>query len=254
MAAMKDKTIVVVGGSTGIGGSLLALLSEAGADVRHFSRSAKLPRELAGVRHASVDAVTDPFPAEMIPERVDGLVYCPGSIRLRPFARLKEKDFLADFHLNVLGAVRTVQAFLPGLKKAPGGAAIVLFSTVAVQTGMPFHASVASTKGALEGLTRSLAAELAPGIRVNAVAPSLTDTPLAARLLADEAKREASAQRHPLKRVGTVHDIAGRSGFFSVRIRPGLPVRSCRLTAAWDRSDCLADRQPLLNPPLPGGN
>jgi NAD(P)-dependent dehydrogenase (short-subunit alcohol dehydrogenase family) len=165
------------------------------------------------VRHHRFDAVSDPFPVETLPPKLDGLVYCPGSIRLRPLARLTEEDFVADFQLNVLGAVKAIQACQKALRKADGGGSIVLFSTVAVQTGMAFHASVASAKGAVEGLTRSLAAELAPRIRVNAVAPSMTDTPLAGDLLADDARRQAAADRHPLKRVGLPADIAAAVGF-----------------------------------------
>ena len=205
---MEGKTFVVIGGSSGIGWAILHRLSSGGAEVSHFSRTENLPAELPGVRHRPFDAVSDLFPPEALPERLDGLVYCPGSIRLRPFARLKAEDFLEDYQINVLGAVKVVQACLPAMKKNPDGAAIVLFSTVAVQTGMPFHASIASAKGAVEGLARSLAAELAPRIRVNAVAPSLTDTPLAERLLADEEKRKAAGDRHPLKRVGSPEDMA----------------------------------------------
>jgi NAD(P)-dependent dehydrogenase (short-subunit alcohol dehydrogenase family) len=141
------------------------------------------------------------------------VVYCPGSIRLRPFHRLKTQDFLSDLEINLLGAVKAIQACLPGLKKADAPASIVLFSTVAVKTGMPFHASIASAKGAIEGLTRSLAAEFAPRIRVNAIAPSLTDTNLAKTLLSDDGKRTAAAERHPLKRVGTPADIAAAAKF-----------------------------------------
>ncbi|WP_373500616.1 SDR family NAD(P)-dependent oxidoreductase [Desulfococcus sp.] len=206
---MNGKTVVVVGGSAGIGWAVLERLSGEGAQVLHFSRSEGLRSELAGVRHRTFDAVRDPFPAEALPERLDGLVYCPGSIRLKPFARITAEEFLEDFDINVIGAVKVVQACLPALKKNPDGAAVVLFSTVAVQTGMPFHASIASAKGAVEGLTRSLAAELAPRIRVNAVAPSLTDTPLTSRLLGDEGKRKAAGDRHPLKRVGSPEDPAG---------------------------------------------
>jgi NAD(P)-dependent dehydrogenase (short-subunit alcohol dehydrogenase family) len=117
-------------------------------------------------------------------------------------------DFLKDWQVNFLGAVKTIQACLPRLKKSTSGAAIVLFSTVAVKTGMPFHASVAGAKAAVEGLTRSLAAEFAPRIRVNAIAPSLTDTPLAQSLLSSEEKRKASAERHPAKRIGTPQEMA----------------------------------------------
>jgi NAD(P)-dependent dehydrogenase (short-subunit alcohol dehydrogenase family) len=120
---------------------------------------------------------------------------------------LKVKDFEKDMQINVYGAIKTIKALLPKLNK--NDSSIVMFSTVAVQQGMPFHASVAAAKGAVEGLTRSLAAEFAPGIRVNCIAPSLTDTPMAARLLGNDARREASEQRHPLKRIGSPADIAG---------------------------------------------
>jgi len=210
---MKGKTIVVVGGSSGIGRALVERISGEGAGVLHYSRSREVPKLPAGVSHHRFDAVADPFPVETLPGRLDGLVYCPGSIRLRPISRLTEQEFLDDFHVNLLGAVKVVQACLAALKKAESGAAVVLFSTVAVQTGMPFHASVASAKGAVEGLTRSLAAELAPRVRVNAVAPSLTDTPLAGSLLGDEGRRKAAAERHPLGRVGSPEDIASAAAF-----------------------------------------
>jgi 3-oxoacyl-[acyl-carrier protein] reductase len=141
------------------------------------------------------------------------VVYCPGSINLRPFARLSMDDFKNDFQINLLGAIGVLQAVLPRLKKAEG-ASIVLFSTVAVQTGMGFHASISAAKGAIEGLTRSLAAELAMNkIRVNAVAPSLTDTPLAEKLLSSDEKREASNRRHPIGRFGTPADVAHAAAF-----------------------------------------
>ena len=117
-----------------------------------------------------------------LPELIDGLVYCPGSINLKPFHRLTEADFLTDWQINFMGAVKVIQQLLPALKKAEKPS-IVLFSTVAVGTGMPFHASIASAKAAVEGLTRSLAAELAPKIRVNCIAPSLVQTSLAEKLV-----------------------------------------------------------------------
>jgi len=143
---------------------------------------------------------------------IDGLVYFPGSINLKPFRSLKQQDFLADFQLNVLGAIKSIQTYSPNLQLA-ASASIVLFSTVAVQTGMPFHASVAVSKGAVEGLTRSLAAELAPKIRVNCIAPSLTKTPMAERLTNSPEKQEASAQRHPLKKIGEPKDLANMVEF-----------------------------------------
>ncbi|AXG73970.1 SDR family NAD(P)-dependent oxidoreductase [Flavobacterium arcticum] len=145
------------------------------------------------------------FPA--IDAEIDGLVYFPGTINLKPFHRINENDFTTDFTISALGAAAFVQAYLPQLKKS-AIASIVFISTVAVGTGMPFHASVAMAKGAVEGLTRSLAAEYAPKVRVNCVAPSLTDTPLAGRLLASEDKMEAAKNRNPLKKIGTPNDLA----------------------------------------------
>ena len=146
-----------------------------------------------------------------LPDEIHGVVYCPGSINLKPFRALKPAQFQQDFEINVLGAVKVLQAAQRKLKK--GEASVVLFSTVAVGQGMPFHASVAASKGAIEGLTKSLAAEWAPNIRVNCIAPSLTDTPMAARLLSTPEKIEASGNRHPLKRVGTATEIADLAAF-----------------------------------------
>lgn len=143
---------------------------------------------------------------------IDGLVYFPGTINLKPFRSLKENDFLNDFNINVLGAIKSIQTYAPNLQLSDK-ASIVLFSTVAVQTGMPFHSSIAVSKGAIEGLTRSLAAEFAPKIRVNCIAPSLTNSPLADRLLNSPEKMEASANRHPLKKVGTPADLANMVEF-----------------------------------------
>lgn len=206
---VNGKTILVVGGRTGIGQSLCHQLTERGAEVFTMSRE---KNDQAGVT-SIVGPVQDA--RELLaglPAAIDGVVYCPGTINLRPFPRLSVADFQNDYEVNLLGAVHVLQATLPRLQKAPT-ASVVLFSTVAVQTGMAFHASVAAAKGAVEGLTRSLAAEYAPSIRVNAVAPSLTDTPLAARLLNGEQRRESSAQRHPLKRLGTPRDAASAALF-----------------------------------------
>jgi 3-oxoacyl-[acyl-carrier protein] reductase len=143
-----------------------------------------------------------------------GLVYCPGSIKLRPFERVPTEDFRSDFELNVLGAVHALQATIKRLKKAEGGASVVLFSTVAAAVGMSFHTSIATAKAAVEGLTRALAAEYAAsGLRVNCLAPSLTDTPLAAALLNTPEKAEAGAKRHPLQRVGRASDLADMAAF-----------------------------------------
>lgn len=210
---MEPNEYVVVGGGSGIGFELTRRLIEDNNHVIVLSRTPGRTAELPGVRHVRFDATGDDFPAGEIPARLNGLAYCPGSIRLRPFGRLSEDDFQEDYRINVLGAVKTIQGCLAALKKNDKPAAIVLFSTVAVRTGMPFHASIASAKGAVEGLTRSLAAEFAPRVRVNAIAPSLTDTPLAEALLADEAKRKAAAERHPLKRTGDPREVADLAGF-----------------------------------------
>ena len=159
-----------------------------------------------------LDVLDHNFNLDFLPETLDGLAYCPGTINLKPFHRVKPEDFVQDFKLQVLGAVKAIQAALPKLKQSDS-ASIVLFSTVAVQSGFNLHSIVSTSKGAIEGLTRSLAAELAPKIRVNSIAPSLTDTPLAQGLLSTPEKREANAQRNPLKRIGDVEDIANMAEF-----------------------------------------
>ena len=210
---MSEKEFVVIGGSSGIGLDITRLLTQSNQRVTVVSRSVPPSNELKAVRHVPLDVTRDDIGEGSLPDRIQGLVYCPGSIRLRPFHRLKAEDFLADFEISLLGAVKAIQACLPALKRVDAPGSIVLFSTVAVKTGMPFHASIASAKGAVEGLTRSLAAELAPKIRVNAIAPSLTDTNLAKALLSDKGKRSAAAERHPLKRIGNPADIAAAAKF-----------------------------------------
>ena len=210
---MDQKDYVIIGGSSGIGWEMTRQLAAEGHNVIVGSRTSEKMTGITGVTHIPLDVTTDPIPADVLPKKIDGLVYCPGSIRLRPFRGLKTEDFIADYEINVIGAVRSIQACLPALKKADNHPGIVLFSTVAVQTGMPYHASIASAKGAVEGLTRSLAAELAPKIRVNAIAPSLTATPLAASLLNTEEKQKAADDRHPLKRIGHPPEIAAAALF-----------------------------------------
>jgi len=149
----------------------------------------------------------EPTNLPAIDEMIDGLVYFPGTINLKPFHRLTPLEFRNDFEINALGAINSLQAYLPNLKKSKE-ASVVFISTVAVQTGMPFHTSVAMAKGAVEGLTRSLAAELAPAIRVNAIAPSLTGTPLSDRFTNTPEKLEASEKRNPMKKVGKAEEVA----------------------------------------------
>jgi NAD(P)-dependent dehydrogenase (short-subunit alcohol dehydrogenase family) len=194
------KQYAVVGGTRGIGAAVVEGLLGRGHRVLQLSRDPGKAVDHPAMTSVAWDASSSPFPSESLPAAIDGLVYCPGSIRLRPFERISDRDWREDIELNLLGAVRALQGALKSLRQAPSGS-VVLFSSVAVGTGLPFHASVASAKGAVEGMTRALAAELAPQIRVNAVAPTLTDTPLAERLLGNAERRAAAAERHPLKRV-----------------------------------------------------
>ena len=205
---METKNMLVIGGSSGIGLELARILTEQKYSVYVGSRTSEALADLPGVKHLPVDVSEASLELDDLPPQLHGLAYCPGTIRLRPFQRLEREAFLEDFNINLLGAVNVIQRCLPRLRKSKTGASILLFSTVAVQTGMAFHASIASAKGAVEGLTRSLAAEFAPRIRVNAIAPSLTETNLAESLLSTEDKRRAAAERHPLKRIGTPGDIA----------------------------------------------
>lgn len=206
------KNYLIIGGSSGIGQALVQLLAEAGHRVYATYRNNLLTSDEPAISYHPLNVLEDVLSIDFLPEQLDGLAYCPGSINLLPFARIKAADFGADYELQVLGAVKVLQAVLPKLKAAQA-ASVVFFSTVAVQQGFNFHSQVAASKGALEGLSRALAAELAPAIRVNAVAPSITDTPLAARLLNTEDKKKANAQRHPLKKIGSPQDVARAAAF-----------------------------------------
>ncbi|MBN8652760.1 MAG: SDR family oxidoreductase [Cytophagales bacterium] len=198
------KNFLIIGGSSGIGKALAQQLSAAGHTVVSTSRT--------GSDHLTFDSIKDQLALTELPNVLDGVAYCPGTINLKPFHRLTENDFTEDFRVNVLGAVRTLQQILPFLKNS-NQASVVLFSSVAVQQGMAFHGSVAAAKGAVEGLAKSLAAEWAPKIRVNVIAPSLTDTKLAEKLLATDEKKKAAAERHPLKQIGSAEDVARMAAF-----------------------------------------
>jgi len=202
----------IVGASSGIGKQLGLQLSQAGHNVfgTYFKNGADLKD--SSIEFHQLNVLDDDINVDFLPPSIDSLVYCPGSINLKPFTRIQASDFVADFNLQVLGAIKIIQAVLPRLKNSDQ-ASILLFSSAAVQTGLNFHSQVSTSKGAIEGLTRALAAEFAPKIRVNCVAPSLTDTPLAHSLLNTEQKKEANAQRHPLKRIGTPEDIANLAQF-----------------------------------------
>lgn len=205
------KNFLIVGGSSGVGNQIVRLLSLEGYRVWATYYKSQPDESLNGVSWLQWSAA-DPFDASVLPETLHGLAYCVGAIPLKPFQSTTDRDFLDDYTLQVVGATRVLHAVLPRLKAADQ-ASVVLFSTVAVQTGFPYHSVVSASKGAIEGLTRALAAEWAPRIRVNAIAPSLTDTPLASRLLAGDEKRKAAADRHPLRRVGTALDQAQAAVF-----------------------------------------
>lgn len=200
--------VLIIGASSGIGLTIAKDLIENGHEVISISRTKPT---IDGITFFEYDVLSD----ELLPGidgKIDSLIYCPGSINLKPFRTLKKQDFLSDFNLNVYGAIKIIQHYQANLLQSDN-ASIVLFSTVAVNNGMPFHSSISVSKGAIEGLTKSLAAEFAPKIRVNCITPSLTNTPLAEKLLNTPEKIEAGNQRHPLKRVGHSEDIANAAAF-----------------------------------------
>ena len=206
------KNFLVIGGSSGIGHALTNTLASKGHRVYATYRKNKPADSQETISFHPLDVLQPAYDLSFLPDHIHGMAYCPGSIPLKPFARVTVEDIFAETDLHVTGAFRTIQNVLPRMQAASGGS-IVLFSTVAVQTGFKFHSLISSVKGAVEGLTRSLAAELAPAIRVNCLAPSLTDTPLAAPLLNSDAKRDANALRHPLQRIGKPEDIAALAAY-----------------------------------------
>lgn len=201
------KKIVVIGGSKGIGSAIVKSLVE-NNQVVNISRSVPLLSH-TNLTHFSCDILTDELPDI---DQIDSLIYCPGSINLKPISRLSLDDFRTDYEINVISAVKAIQHFLPALKKG-NNPSIVLFSTVAAKLGMPFHASVAAAKSGVEGLAKSLGAELAPTIRVNAIAPTVTDTDLASKLLRNERMIESITERHPLKKFLAPQEVADMATF-----------------------------------------
>ena len=210
---MKGQNILIVGASSGIGNKLANLLSQDGAHIYSISRSQPDFPNVTNFEHLRLDILSEEIPASFLPDTLDGMAYCPGTINLKPFRSLSEELFRSDYETNVIGAVKTIKSALKPMKKSKNLPSIVMFSTVAVQQGMAFHGSVAAAKGAVEGLTRSLAAELSPRIRVNCIAPSLVNTPLASKILSSEDRVEASNKRHPLQRIGQPEDIAQMAAF-----------------------------------------
>ncbi|WP_343486546.1 SDR family oxidoreductase [Allomuricauda sp. d1] len=202
------KNYVLIGGSHGIGFEIAKKLLD-----HHTVYVASRTNEQLGnldVNYIAFDATTDTLNEDELPKEIHGFVYCPGSINLKPFKMMGEETFREDMELNFFSMVKVVKTIMSRMAE---GSSMVFFSTVAVQTGMPFHTSVAAAKGAIEGFAKSLAAEYAPNVRVNCIAPSLVDTPLASRLLNNDKKRETMSERHPMKRVGTPADIANLAVF-----------------------------------------
>lgn len=200
-----SKTYLFAGASSSVAQSCRQILQDAGHKVIGIST-----KDLSGLGYDQDFQVSE-YTKNSLPEltsALDGLVYFPGTINLKPIHRTSEEDFLQEYKINALGAVSVVQRYLQNLKSASPTPSIVFISTVAVTQGMNFHTSISMAKGAIEGLTRALAAELAPTIRVNAVAPSLTASPLSEKLINSPEKLEASDKRHPLRRIGQPEDIA----------------------------------------------
>jgi NAD(P)-dependent dehydrogenase (short-subunit alcohol dehydrogenase family) len=201
------KTLLIVGGSKGIGNSILKKLAPT-HKIINISRT-EPDFKHQNVSHFGLNVLEDQLPDI---EQLDSIIYCPGSINLKPLKRLKIEDFTNDFNINVIGAVKVIQHYLDVLKNG-NKPSILLFSTVAAKLGMPFHASVAASKSAVEGLTKSLGAEFAPTIRVNAIAPTVTDTELASKLLRNEKMVENMKERHPLKKYLAPEEVAEMAAF-----------------------------------------
>lgn len=202
------KNYVLIGGSKGIGNAILAMLVE--DNIIHNVSRTNPTIEHANLKNYALDVLQDDLPDL---DAVDALIYCPGSITLKPISSLKEQDFLNDFNINLIGAVKSIKKYLKPLKSANGS--VVLFSTVAVGQGMPFHSSIAVAKAGVEALAKSLAAELAPSVRVNCIAPTITNTDLASSILRNEKSIENLKQRHPLKTILEPQDVAELAVFLS---------------------------------------
>ena len=201
------KNIVIVGGSKGIGSAILLQQLENNY-IFNISRNAP---EIThpNLKHFPIDILQDSLPEI---ENVDTLIYCPGSINLKPIGNLSIDDFRNDFEINVIGAVKTIQKYLPALKKGTNPS-IVLFSTVAAKLGMPFHASIATAKAGVEGLVKSLGAELAATIRINAIAPTITETSLSANILRNDRMKDMMIERHPMKGYLKPSEVADMADF-----------------------------------------
>ena len=201
------KNIVIIGGSKGIGNAILLQQLESN-QVYNISRNTP-DISHPNLKHYSLDVLQDALPDI---ENIDVLIYCPGSINLKPIGSLSIDDFRNDFEINVIGAVKTIQKYLPVLKKG-SNPSIVLFSTVAAKLGMPFHASIATAKAGIEGLVKSLGAELASVVRINAIAPTITETSLSAGILRNDRMKENMMERHPMKNYLKAEEVASMANY-----------------------------------------
>ena len=199
--------ILIIGGTKGIGKAIIDLLIEENK-ITCMSRNVS-DYNHENYKHLQLDATLDNFPDLEI---IDSLVYCPGSINLKPISTLSIEDFRNDFELNVIGAVKSIKKYLPLLKKGENPS-ILLFSTVATKLGMPYHASVSASKSAIDGIVKTLGAELAPKIRINAIAPTITNTELASKILRNEKVLENMIERHPLKKILSANEVAKMAKF-----------------------------------------
>ena len=199
--------ILIIGGTKGIGKAIIDLLIEENK-ITCMSRNVS-DYNHENYNHLQLDATLDNFPNL---DKIDSLVYCPGSINLKPISTLSIEDFRNDFELNVIGAVKSIKKYLPLLKKGENPS-ILLFSTVATKLGMPYHASVSASKSAIDGIVKTLGAELAPKIRINAIAPTITNTELASKILRNEKVLENMIERHPLKKILSADEVAKMAKF-----------------------------------------
>ncbi|MDG2363115.1 MAG: SDR family NAD(P)-dependent oxidoreductase [Flavobacteriales bacterium] len=204
------KNILIIGGSSGVGESLVKRLEANNNLISTYHKNPQGNSE--NVNFYEYDVISDSPSKIKIPEALDSIIYCPGTINLKPFNRYTEDELIDDFKINVLGFLKILSAFKRHLLNTDNPS-IVLFSSVAAQKGIAYHTQVACSKGAIESLTKTLAAELAPKIRVNAIAPSLLNTPLANKFLNSELKIKNNIERHPLKKIGEANDISSMVEF-----------------------------------------
>ena len=199
--------VLIIGGTKGIGKAIVSEVIEQhevvclSRNISDFTHN--------NYKHIKFDVLNDEFPEI---ESLDTLIYCPGTINLKPISSLTLDDFRYDFELNVIGAIKAIKKYLNLLKKSENPS-ILMFSTVATKLGMPYHTSVSVSKSGIDGLVKTLGAELAPKIRINAIAPTITNTDLASKILRNEKVIENMIERHPLKKILSPDEIAKMASY-----------------------------------------